>query len=85
MGGGAALGLSGALDEAFARARSAGDLAALARLFAAAAERQHGAGAEAFMLTQAYAIGLGEGLSEVDAWRARLVALGAEADERPDG
>ena len=66
------------LTRRFELARRSGDEAALAHLFALAAERETDLRAEAFMLTQAHTLALSAGLAEAAGWRARLVLLGAE-------
>ena len=66
------------LDARFEVAHRTGDGAALAYLSAEAARRAQDEEAEAFLLTQAHALGLEAGLPEVRDWQARLVALGAE-------
>lgn len=66
------------LAARFAAARAQNDDAALAHCFAAAASVQAAPTGRAFMLTQALALGLGEGLPETSDWLAQLRRLGAE-------
>ena len=71
------------LEAQFERARAADDTAALAYAFAAAAALQTEARGRAFMLTQAYTLGLDAGLSDAADWREALVELGAEEANDP--
>jgi hypothetical protein len=68
-----------ALDAALIAAHAAGDLSALVRLYAQAADGAEKGTAEAFFLTQAYVYALEAGSTAAGPMRARLVALGCES------
>ncbi len=70
------------LNERMLAAHAAGDGAALAGLYALAAEHAGAggeAGAAAFFLTHAYVFALEAGAPAAAGFRARLVAMGREA------
>jgi hypothetical protein len=70
-----------ALDAALIAAHSAGDQAALVRLYAQAGDAAEAAGeidAACFYLTHAYVFALASAAAEADALHARLLARGRE-------
>ncbi len=75
------MGGADALDRALLAAHAAGDGAALARLYAQAADEAEARGQEAragFYLTHAYVFALEQGDAAAGALHARLKALGRE-------
>lgn len=88
MGRRPAAGLSGHgvpdLHDRILAAHRAGDRAALAALYAEAAEAQTGEDARAFFLTQAWVLALEAGSPAAEALRRTLVAMGRQdRDRRP--
>lgn len=67
------------LDARLLAAHAAGDRAALARLYAQAADSAADTDAAGFFLTQAYIFALDAGLGEAAVLHARLKADGREA------
>jgi hypothetical protein len=72
------LGELAALDAALLAAHTAGDEAALMRLYTLAAEAAGEIDAACFFLTQAYVFALATGAPEAGALHARLLARGRE-------
>jgi hypothetical protein len=68
-----------ALDAALIAAHAAGDLSALVRLYAQAADGAEHGMAEAFFLTQAYVFALEAGSADAGPLLARLIDLGCES------
>ena len=66
------------LHAAMLAAHAAGDLKALTRLYAAAADRTGDPDEAAFFLTQAYVFALDAGAPEADDLHARLKAIGRD-------
>jgi hypothetical protein len=67
-----------ALNDQLLAAHAAGDPAALATLYAVAADQAEEEDAAGFFLTHAYVFALEAGLEEAPVLRSRLIAMGRE-------